>query len=163
MSEPAWVIEARSFLGKREVPGAPTAPFIADWLQRLNAWWRDDETPWCGTAVAAWMLASKIEPAKAWYRAKDWLNWGSTIASPVVGAVVVFARDGGGHVGLIVGKDRIGRLMVIGGNQGNAVSIAPFEPGRALGYRWPTQHLASLPASQLPILMAGGASSTNEA
>ena len=49
----------------------------------------------------------------------------------------MFSRDGGGHVGFAVGKDTAGRLLVLGGNQGNAVSIAAFDVARAIGYRWP--------------------------
>jgi len=162
-NEPHWLREAREYLGQRELPGAPTAPFIAKWLQQLGAWWRDDETPWCGTAVAAWMKACGIEPAKAWYRAKGWLDWGTAIAAPAVGAVVVFERVGGGHVGLVVGKDQAGRLLVLGGNQGNAVSIAPFDPARVVGYRWPAERMNELGVSPLPVLVASGPASTNEA
>lgn len=163
MHEPHWLREAREYLGQRELAGAPTAPFIARWLQQLGAWWRDDETPWCGTAVAAWMTACGIKPAKAWYRAKAWLDWGYDIGAPVVGAVVVFERQGGGHVGLIVGKDRSGRLLVLGGNQGNAVSISPFDMSRVLGYRWPSDQLALLQLGPLPVSSAAGPASVNEA
>lgn len=53
MTDPAWLQFARSQIGVREIPGAPTAPAIAAWLNRLRAWWTDDETPWCGVFVAA--------------------------------------------------------------------------------------------------------------
>jgi uncharacterized protein (TIGR02594 family) len=160
--EPVWLVEARKDLGLRELVGAPTSPKIAGWLASLGAWWRDDETPWCGTAVAAWMKASGIELPKHWYRAKGWLEWGMPVA-PVVGAVVVFERPGGGHVGLLVGKDAAGRLLVLGGNQGNAVTIAPFDAARAISYRWPSSRFDSYRPAPLPRLVATGASSTNEA
>lgn len=162
-TEPAWLIEARKSIGLRELPGAPTAPTITRWLQQLGAWWRDDETPWCGTAVAAWMTACSIAPPAAWYRARAWLDWGTPIVGPAVGAVVVFERAGGGHVGLVVAQDYVGRLLVLGGNQGNAVSIAPFERTRVLGYRWPAQRMAELRNGALPIVSAAAASSRNEA
>lgn len=163
MGDQAWVREARKFLGQREVAGAQSAPFISRWLQDLGAWWRDDETPWCGVAVAAWMRACGIAPPKAWYRAKAWADWGLPLVAPVAGAVVVFERRGGGHVGLIVGKDAAGRLMVLGGNQGDAVSIVPFDRARVLAYRWPAEHMALLPTKGLPLLASSGASSRNEA
>src|SRR5687768_1344129 len=50
-----WLDIARRDLGLAEVPGAETAPKIKQWLADLGAWWRDDETPWCGVAVGAWM------------------------------------------------------------------------------------------------------------
>ena len=52
------------------------------------------------------------------------------LQAPTVGCVVVFEREGGGHVGLVVGADTKGRLLVLGGNQGDAVSIAPFDRSR---------------------------------
>ncbi len=162
MTGPHWLASARADLGLRELPGAPTAPRIAAWLQRLGAWWRDDETPWCGTAVAAWMLTAGFTPPKAWYRARSWADWGQPLAAPALGCVVVFARQGGGHVGLLTGLDTAGRLMVLGGNQGNRVSIAPFDRARVLAYRWPPGQ--RMPATAgLPVVRAEGAASSNEA
>lgn len=138
MSEPAWLIEARRHVGLREIPGAPTAPTIARWLQGLGAWWRDDETPWCGVAVAAWMQAAGVGPLpKFWMRARAWAEWGQALDRPAHGCVVVFARQGGGHVGLVVGEDAAGNLLVLGGNQGDACNVRAFQRGRVLAYRWP--------------------------
>lgn len=164
MTEPAWLIEARRHIGLREIHGAPTAPVIAGWLAKLGAWWADDETPWCGTAVAAWMQACSVPRPKHWYRAKGWLDWGIDIGAPVVGCVVVFEREGGGHVGLVVGRDTRGRLLVLGGNQGDAVSVAPFSLDRVAGYRWPAEFpVPAVGLTRLPVMAAVGAASTNEA
>jgi len=137
MKDPVWLIEAKKSLGVRELPGAPTQPVISRWLADLGAWWRDDETPWCGVAVAAWFKNCGYPLPKHWYRAKDWLNWGVMLDRPTVGAVAVLERAGGGHVGLVVGDDGNGNIHLIGGNQGNAVSIAAFSKQRVVGYRWP--------------------------
>lgn len=137
MSEPRWVTIGRTFLGLREIPGAPTSPVIAGWLADLKAWWKDDETPWCGTACAAWMRAAGVELPQHWYRAKGWLDWGVRLSTPVLGCVVVFERDGGGHVGLVVGAFLGGDLLVLGGNQGDAVRLSRFQRARVAGYRWP--------------------------
>ncbi len=61
------------------------------------------------------------------------------------GCVVVFERAGGGHVGLVVGETAGGRLLVLGGNQGDAVSVAAFQRERVVAYRWPPGR--DLPAS----------------
>lgn len=156
-----WVSEAAQYLDLREIPGKQHNPVIVNWLKNMRAWWIDDETPWCGTFVAEVMRAIGIAPPSAWYRAKAWATWGTQLAAPVFGCIVVFDRKGGGHVGICVGVDEHGRLMVLGGNQGNAVSIAPFERARVLGYRWPPgQPLAEV---ALPVWDSGAASSTNEA
>lgn len=162
MSNVPWLDLAREHKGLREIPGALTEPKIASWLKRLGAWWNDDETPWCGTFVAAMMIECSIALPKHWYRAKGWLDWGVKLAAPVVGCVVVFDRKGGGHVAFVVGQDERGRLMCVGGNQGNAVSDALFEKSRVLGYRWPP----SVPPPvdrPLPFVVSTGKSSTNEA
>lgn len=162
MSEPRWLTRARAFVGLREVPGKGTAPAIRRWLGELKAWWSDDETPWCGTFVAAVMRAEGHELPRAWYRAKAWLDWGDDIREPAVGAVVVFDRKGGGHVGFVVGNDEAGRLMVLGGNQGNAVTVAPFDRSRVLGYRWPSG--VTVLGGPMPLIASRGARpSINEA
>lgn len=83
------------------------------------------------------------------------------LTKPTEGCIVVFERQGGGHVGFVVGKDSAGNLMVLGGNQGDAVNIRPFAMSRVSGYRWPD----SLPPSigSLPLLASNGELSNNEA
>lgn len=165
MKTPLWVSIARLDLGVREIPGAPTTPKIKEWLQRLKAWWTDDETPWCGVAVAAWMQQAGCAVPKHWYRAKGWLNWGEELSGPTMGAVVIFERKGGGHVAIVVGRSYAGDLMCIGGNQGNAVTIAPFDHSRVISYRWPAEHVKDLTdnAWNLPLLASNGQRSSNEA
>lgn len=159
---PIWIARAYQFNGLKEIPGSPTHPVISGWLKKLRAWWSDDDTPWCGTFVAAVMDSCCIAPPKAWYRAKAWLDWGSALAQPATGCIVVFDRAGGGHVAIVVGRDDRGRLLCIGGNQGNAVSVAPFDRSRVLGYRWPPNE--PIPAiKQLPLLANNATSSSNEA
>jgi hypothetical protein len=73
--------------------------------------------------------------------------------------VAVFGRDSGGHVGFLVGESAA-HLYVLGGNQSNAVSIAPLAKRRLLGLRWPQRH----PAGTIKLVrMSGGAISRNEA
>jgi len=132
-----WIDEARKHIGLSEIKGAGTNLTIKGWLSSLRAWWDEDSTPWCGVFAAHCIKSAGYELPKHWYRAKDWLNWGVEIAEPCYGCIVVFERKGGGHVGFCVGKDEKGRLMVLGGNQGDKVSIAPFDASRAAGYRMP--------------------------
>lgn len=147
-----WVSEARRHIGVAEIPGPKTSGVITGWLRRLGAWWTDDETPWCGVFVAACFEVVGISRPKNWMRAKAWLEWGEAIPAPVYGCVVIFTRDGGGHVGFVVGITPTGRLMVLGGNQKNRVSIAPFDPGRAVGYRIPPG--APLHRLPMPVIAA---------
>lgn len=155
---------ARSYIGTAEIPGKQHSPTIVRWLKELRGWWSDDETPWCGTFCGAVMRESGLPVAKHWYRAKGWLDWGVKIADAAPGCIVVYDRAGGGHVGFAVARDQKGRILTLGGNQGNRVSIAPFERWRVLGYRWPAERFAELQAAgPLPVVKAEGASSGNEA
>lgn len=155
-----WIERARQDIGLTEIPGPKTNSVIAGWLKRLRAWWSDDETPWCGTAVAAWMTDCGIEPPAAWYRAKSWATWGQPLLAPVFGCVVVFSRDGGGHVGICVGQTPTGDLRILGGNQGNRVSVASFPMARAIAFRWPPGR--DLPPYE-PLTVAFASPSASEA
>lgn len=151
MNEPRWLSAARRYIGVREIRGPRHEPVIRRWLRRLQAWWDDDETPWCGVFVAAVMEESGVKPPEHWYRARAWLDWGNPIGTPAVGCVVVFERGPtSGHVGFVVGLDTHGNLLVLGGNQGDAVTIAAFPQSRVLGYRWPAAEVRDLAA--LPVL-----------
>lgn len=156
-----WLIEARRHIGVKEVPGKANSPTIQKWLLGLKAWWADDATPWCGVFAGHCIKSAGLPLPKHWYRAKDWLNWGVPLTKPTEGCIVVFERQGGGHVGFVVGKDSAGNLMVLGGNQGDAVNIRPFAMSRVSGYRWPD----SLPPriGSLPLLASNGELSNNEA
>lgn len=162
MSEPKWLTEARAHVGLAEIPGPKHSAKILNWLKDLKAWWSEDETPWCGTFVAHCMQAAGFDRPKNWMRAKDWATWGVAVANPTLGCVVVFERVGGGHVGFVVGTDDKDRIMVLGGNQGNKVSIMPFDRARAVAYRIPANYF--VPPEKLPLLASAGvASSSNEA
>ena len=54
MNELSWISEARKHIGLRDIKGAKHNPTILAWLKynkESTAWWRDDETPWCGLFV----------------------------------------------------------------------------------------------------------------
>ena len=157
-TEPLWVAHGREYIGLAEIPGPKHNPTIIKWLTKLKAWWKDDETPWCGTFVAHCFDACGIPLPKHWYRAKDWLTWGVAVA-PRLGAVAVFERKGGGHVGFLVGETAT-TYAVLGGNQGNKVSIATLPKERLRGTRWPANTSKS-PVIALPKIKA--AASTSEA
>jgi len=157
-----WLDEAYKYIGQHEIKGAKTNSFIAIWLKLLNAAWHDDETPWCGTFVAHCVKSANLPIPKNWMRARDWLTVGTTILKPCVGAIVVFSRDGGGHVGFVVGLDKYGNLMVLGGNQGDCVRISAFSFDRVVGYRWPSKW-PKPERYRLPILNGDGTLSKNEA
>jgi uncharacterized protein (TIGR02594 family) len=159
--EPKWLAAARAEMGQREIPGAKHNGKIVGWFKAAKAaWFADDETPWCGAFAAYCMIVAGLpipERGEA-VRAKAWASWGKE-TPPRVGAVAVFGRAGGGHVGFAVGESAA-HLYILGGNQGNMVSITPIAKDRLIAFRWPSA--LALSDQRLPA-MTGGTVSRNEA
>lgn len=150
MTEPAWVVAARKEIGTREIKGPTHEPKILTWWKAIRRGGiKDDETPWCAAFVGAMLeqvgiISSRFESARSY------LTWGVPLKAPAIGAIVVLGRDGGGHVAFCVGQDNWGNLLLLGGNQGDAVNIAAFRADRVLGIRWPTAVPLPLPGP-LPV------------
>jgi uncharacterized protein (TIGR02594 family) len=138
MAEPRWLDKAREYIGTTEAPGSKNNPVILRWWSLIRAPFTDDLTPWCAGFVGGMLESVGIKSSRS-AAARSYLKWGQKLERPVVGCIVVFSRGPrNGHVGFYVGKDTRGNLRILGGNQGDAVNIKPFDPARVLGYRWPT-------------------------
>lgn len=136
--EPVWMRNARQYVGLAEVPGPRHNPTIISWLEKLKAWWRDDETPWCGVFCAAVFEPLGFSYPKNYFRAREWAKWGSNLRTDRLspGAVLVFGREGGGHVGFYHAED-LTHYHVLGGNQSNSVNIMRIAKNRLIAARWP--------------------------
>ena len=157
MTEPVWLQNSRKLIGMQEVPGADNNPAIVQmWKDIRRGGIKDDKTPWCAAFVGAMLERAGIRSTR-FESAKSYLKWGVMLARPVVGCVVVFTRAGGGHVGFVVGRDISGNLLVLGGNQSDAVNIKVFPLTRVTGYRWPLD--AIVPTQPLPTLTGAQLSS----
>lgn len=144
-----WIEEARKYLGLIEIKGPKHAQAILDmWKAIKRGGIKDDETPWCAAFVGACLEQVGIQSTR-FESAKSYLGWGEKLDRPVLGCVVVFTRDGGGHVGFVVGKSPSGNLLVLGGNQGDEVNIREFPLTRVTGYRWPLNEPLSV--GDLPV------------
>lgn len=137
-TEPGYLRIARKDVGIKEIKGPQHHPRILEWLTRLKAWWRDDETPWCGVALAGWLAEAGLPYPRAYYRALEWADYGRQSTAPLLGAIAVLSRTGGGHVGIVTGVsgDR-SKVRLLGGNQSDAVCEAWFDATRVVSYRLP--------------------------
>lgn len=163
MTEPIWLTVAMSYRGIREIPGPQHHPKILEWWRRIKRGGiKDDETPWCAAFVGGCLEEAGLRSSR-FESARSYLSWGIPLREPVPGCIVVFERVGGGHVGFATARAADGRLMILGGNQSNQVSIAPFEAHRVVkgGYRWP--EAVPVPNESLPVVAVAAASSRNEA
>ncbi len=173
-----WLKIAREYIGQKEINGTKHNPIIVQlWKlafeatkQPMPAVFTNDETPWCGGFVGGVLAKAGLAHhiPKSFAMARAWANTGTKLNNPAYGCVVVFWRDSpksaSGHVGFVVGRDKAGNLMVLGGNQGDAVNIKPFSKSRVLAYRWcGTQNLPNVSRFALPVLTSDGRVSKNEA
>lgn len=165
---PPWLARARTYLGVREVAGRGNSPTIMAWIRKLGARAlgidvKDDLTPWCGTftgiCIKEALPDESLPPVLV--RAKAWLTFGRALSRGAPGAVMVFDRAGGGHVSFYVGEDRT-HYHVLGGNQGNSVSIMRLAKDRLSGIRWP-RTWAPEPGEPVMLTAAGTPASANEA
>jgi hypothetical protein len=80
----------------------------------------------------------------------------------MLGDVLTFKRDGGGHVGIYVGEDRT-HYHIIGGNQGNEVNIMRIAKARLHQARRTAWKIAQPANVRVIKLESQGRISNNEA
>lgn len=147
---PRMLTEALKLYGVLEGPGAANNPTIVGWADELAAalptayarwagtWYAEDATPWCGLFMAVVAQRANVDdrperrPPEKYLSAASWAGWGldaEALGGAELGDVLVFTRQGGGHVGLYVGEDAT-HYHVLGGNQGDRVNISRIAKDR---------------------------------
>lgn len=138
---------AQRFIGVKEIAGTASNPQVLAMLRLDDKWPKGDSVPWCSAFVnyIAWLL--RLPRSKS-LLARSWLLVGKAIpiAEAKVGFdVVIFKRGGGsqpgpnnttakGHVGFFAGVE--GKyILVLGGNQSDAVNVTRKPASRLLGVR----------------------------
>ena len=141
---PHWVRVAQALIGVHEGIGPEINPVIIDWARQEGGWierfYRDDEIPWCGLFVGHCLQVAGLAGPKNPLSALAWADWGQPLVPDILclGAVLVFKRAGGGHVGFYMGEDPDGQaLHVLGGNQADQVSVTRIMRNRLFAARWP--------------------------
>lgn len=139
MKHPAWFEIALDEIGETEISGPSNNPRIVEYHQATSLKASNDETPWCA-AFVNWCIGSAGRIGTDSARARSFLNWGTAIAlgKMQVGDIVVIERGKPwqGHVGFLYASSG-DRIQVLGGNQGDAVSVAWYPSARLLGIRRP--------------------------
>ncbi len=135
-----WMEYAWQEFGVREIRGRRHNSRIVTYLASVGLGHHGDETAWC-SAFTNWCIAQAGIRGTRRANARSWLTWGGMcLGVPHYGCVTVLWRGSRnswkGHVGFYVGN--LGnQIFLLGGNQGNAVSIKGYNRNRLLGYRWP--------------------------
>lgn len=131
---------ALSQYGISEVPGGESNPEVLKYFDATSYEgqnWITDETAWC-SAFVNWVCDKAGYEITGELNARSWLNIGYQVASPERGDIVVLWRESKdswkGHVAFFINETKEG-LWLLGGNQGNRVSIICYPKERLLEYR----------------------------
>jgi uncharacterized protein (TIGR02594 family) len=147
-SKTPWMDQAQSEVGTTEdkKPGRNN-PEIVKYHRTTLYNSPYDATPWCASFVNWCFLQSNI-PSLNSAGAFDYLKFGYKLDKPAYGAVAVMNYS---HVGFVAGRNSDGRIVILGGNQGDAVNYSPNSPADVLQYRYPRDFKPnySLPAFKL--------------
>lgn len=136
-----WMQYAIAEIGVKETPGPGDTPRILDYLSTvaLPSSLLHDSTAHC-SAFVNWVMKQAGIPGTGSAAARSWLEWGDALYEPTYGCVVILWRkkvdSPFGHVGFFTAL-RGRSVVLLGGNQGDTVSISPYLETRVLGYRWP--------------------------
>ena len=142
LDSPPWLQTAKRELGVKERPGHEHHPRIIQYFRATRYHAKADEVPWCA-AFVCWCLETSGCYSTKSARAADFAKWGDP-CDFAPGAIVVFGKSdpdagGSGHVAFCVGVEG-DCVLVLGGNQNNAVTVAKRPLARVVAVRWPYAH-----------------------
>lgn len=131
---------AQRYVGEiTELTGNDHHPLI-QWWHSLCALGTNqpDETPWCSSFINGICWDLRLPRSKS-AMARSWLKVGMPIdlADAVPGYDVVVLERGAfpqGHVGFYAGREPQA-VYVLGGNQGNAITVQAFPIEKVIGVR----------------------------
>jgi len=158
--QPDYLIHARKDIGLREIKGpSHAARIIQAWKVIGHSWLKTDEDAWCAGILGAWLKECGIPIPKNSFRASEWASYGYAVA-PMLGAIAVMIRKGGGHVGIVDAISACGKYVrVIGGNQNDMVKESWFNiEERGIIFRCPLGYTLS----SAPVAVVGEISKKEE-
>jgi uncharacterized protein (TIGR02594 family) len=113
-------------------------PTLTQYLNKANPNLDPSVTPWCAGFVGSVLNTSGLKGTGS-LGAKSYLKYGEATENPSQGDIVVLNRGSDpslGHVGFVQSIDREkGTVSVVGGNQGNSVSVKNFPLSQVAGFR----------------------------
>ena len=135
--DPRWLNAARDELGVTETPGKANTTRVVMYHSTTSLGKADDSVPWCASFVNFALKEAGIAGTGA-PNARSFLQWGVS-TPPKVGAVGVMRRGNSawqGHVGFVTAVTPT-HVELLGGNQGDKVSIQRFDRSLFIDFRWP--------------------------
>lgn len=156
-TELPWLKWAEGELGVKRAKSGDEPRILEYWKIFKMGGIQNQRVSWCsafiGAALESVGINSNSTPDVYKIRTKDssqyWLHWthGTKLEKPCYGCIGVMTRNGGGHVGFVIGED-LTNYILLGGNQGSAVSISKYPKSRFNGFIMPT---GNWPKEQIPV------------
>ena len=133
---PKLLKEALKLYGTIEEPGENDNKVILNWAKELKLQniYTKDSVPWCGLFISYVVYKAGLKGIKNPLWALSWSAWGEAVDTAMLGDILVFTRNGGGHVGIYVGEDYT-HYHVLGGNQSDSVCITRIAKTRLYAIR----------------------------
>jgi uncharacterized protein (TIGR02594 family) len=136
--EPIWYPIALKERGVLEGYGDANNPVVQQYYRDAgHPEIRHDSVPWCAAFVGAMLHRAGIKPSGS-LMARSYLQWGQRLERPKKGCITIISRGASTWTGHVFFWVQPG--YGLGGNQRDKVSIAPYNPARTLGYRWPIDY-----------------------
>ena len=140
MNDARWLAEAWREFGQAEYAGRRENPRIIALFREVgHSQIESDEVAWCAAFCGACLERSGIRSTRS-LLARSYLAWGQHLEKPRAGAIAVFRRGNDptkGHVGFWLAETDED-VLLLGGNQSNAVSVTRYPKSRLLALRWPS-------------------------
>jgi len=159
----------RKITGTKEAPGDADNPAILAWPKAIGERFPDmaqycrgykhDSIPWCGLTVGYALAAAGLRPVfgrrdvDRFLWAAAWGEQGPELVKldrPLPGAIMVFTRNGGGHVALYEGEDAT-HYHIRGGNQSDMVNVVRKPKSQFTAATWP--RALPIPKDARPVRM----------
>jgi uncharacterized protein (TIGR02594 family) len=169
---PPWLTAMRDVAGVHWAPGDGANLTIANWLQFIsaqhpemtsycNSVLHEEYFSWCGLTVGYCMAKAGITPVfgsvdtSRFLWAMAWTKWGSHVAAPQPGDVVVFNLGAGDqHVTMFEKDNGNGFWSCLGGNQSHQVKLSNFAKSAVVDIRRPVAVGAVAPVDADPLANA---------
>jgi uncharacterized protein (TIGR02594 family) len=118
---------------------------------------KSDQFAWCAAFVNYTLEESGITGTRH-ALAFSFNGFGQNLGSdvPVYGSIAIMKYH---HVGIVVGMNNDGRIILLGGNQGDAINMSPNIRSQVHRYVYPTNY--RMPNTQLPLYQLIGRSLDN--
>ncbi len=126
-------------LGTKEIPGPSNNPKIMKFLQTLDSSIKEETTAWCSAALNYWANDLQLPRSKS-LAARSWLKIGTKTDAPstITNSIAILWRvrpdSWQGHVGVYLHHNKES-VWLLGGNQGDKVSIQEFPIAQVLEFR----------------------------